>query len=375
MPDNRLQPDNVVPVPASTPYEVLVEPNLDLADALASRLPTDGGAVAALVTDATVGPLHAESVVRALERAGWTVSAAVTVPAGEGSKSLEIYGRCVRELARAGVSRKGSTLFALGGGVVGDLGGFLASSYLRGIGLVQLPTTLLAMVDSSVGGKVGLDLPEGKNLVGAFHQPRLVAANLDWLGTLPPRELSNGLAEVVKMGLLAGGAFFADLERHLSAARAGDPAALENLILHSVRYKASVVAEDERESGLRAVLNYGHTVGHGLEAAASYSLPHGEAVAAGMLAAARLSGSELGADQSLTKLHERLLGTAGLPQKVSAADPEAVLSAMRRDKKRHPSDPPGTYSFVLLRNVGDPVLNVPVPEATVREAVESAVDR
>lgn len=195
-----------VTVAATAPYEVRVEPTLDLATAVSAALPPG---TAVLLTDSNVGPLHAPAVTRALERAGWTVADVVMVPAGEASKSLSVYERVVRELASAGLPRSG-TLFALGGGVVGDLGGFAASSYMRGIDLVQLPTSLLAMVDSSVGGKVGLDLPEGKNLVGAFLQPRLVAADLDWLETLPTREVSQGLAEVVKMGLLAGGEFFED---------------------------------------------------------------------------------------------------------------------------------------------------------------------
>ncbi|MCA1715647.1 MAG: 3-dehydroquinate synthase [Actinobacteria bacterium] len=349
-------------VAATTPYEVRVEPALDLNSAVSSAQPPG---TAVLLTDSDVGPLHAPAVTEALERAGWTVADIITVPAGEASKSLSVYEGVVRRLAAAGLPR-GGTLFALGGGVVGDLGGFVASSYMRGIDFVQLPTSLLAMVDSSVGGKVGLDLPEGKNLVGAFLQPRLVAANLDWLETLPPREVSHGLAEVLKMGLLAGGEFFEDLGG-LAAARAGDEEALQSLILHSVRYKAAVVAEDERESGLRAVLNYGHTIGHGLEAAAAYDLPHGEAVAAGMLAAARLSREKFGAD--LLELHEDLLRAAGLPLKVPAVDVETVLEAMSRDKKRRNSDRAGEYRFVLLGDVGHPERDVPVGVAEARRAI------
>jgi 3-dehydroquinate synthase len=349
---------------SSQPYEVRVEPNLDLAQAVSGTL---SPGAAAILTDSTVGPLYAASVSGALERAGWTLADVITVPAGEGSKSLSVYERIVRRLASAGMPRDG-TLFALGGGVVGDLGGFVASSYIRGIDFVQLPTSLLAMVDSSVGGKVGLDLPEGKNLVGAFLQPRLVAANLDWLDTLSPREVSHGLAEVVKMGLLAGGEFFEDLS-HLAEARAGDKKALRVLILHSVRFKAAVVAEDEREAGLRATLNYGHTVGHGLEAAAGYDLPHGEAIAAGMLVAARLGGERFGAD--LLETHEALLRAAGLPVKVPAADIEPVLTAMGRDKKRRNSDAAQTYRFVLLKDIGRPERDVPVTATEVRQAIEA----
>jgi 3-dehydroquinate synthase len=351
-----------VTVAATTPYEVRVEPALDLEIAVSTTL-YPGTAV--LLTDSNVGPLYAPAVTHALEVAGWTIAEMITVPAGEASKSLSVYEGVVRRLAAAGLPR-GGTLFALGGGVVGDLGGFVASSYMRGIALVQLPTSLLAMVDSSVGGKVGLDLPEGKNLVGAFLQPRLVAANLNWLETLPPREVSHGLAEVVKMGLLTGGEFFGDLKRSLATARAGDLEALQALILHSVSAKAAVVAEDERESGLRAILNYGHTIGHGLEAAAGYDLPHGEAVAAGMLAAARLSREKFGID--LLGIHEDLLRAAGLSLKVPAVDAELVLQAMGRDKKRRSSDQAGEYRFVLLRDLGRPERDVPVDIDEARRA-------
>lgn len=349
-------------VAATAPYRVHVEAALDIGDVVSSAL---SAGICILLTDSNVGPLHAPSVTKALQQAGWKVADVVTVPAGEGSKSLAVYEGVVRRLARVGLPRSG-TLFALGGGVVGDLGGFVASSYMRGIDLVQLPTSLLAMVDSSVGGKVGLDLPEGKNLVGAFLQPRLVAANLDWLESLPPREVSHGLAEVVKMGLLTGGEFFDDLGR-IAAARAGEKEALQTLVLHSVRAKAAVVTEDERETGVRAILNYGHTVGHGLEAAAGYDLPHGEAVAAGMLAAARLSRDRFGID--LLEIHEDLLQAAGLPLKIPAVDVESVLKAMGRDKKRRSSDSAGEYRFVLLKDIGWPVRDVPVRLSEARQTI------
>jgi 3-dehydroquinate synthase len=351
-----------VTVAATTPYKVRVEPALDLAATVSSSL-SPGSCV--LLTDSNVGPLYAHEVAKILDLAGWSVVDVVTVPAGESSKSLSAYEGVVRRIARAGLSRSG-TLFALGGGVVGDLGGFVASSYMRGIDLVQLPTSLLAMVDSSVGGKVGLDLLEGKNLIGAFLQPRLVAANLDWLETLPQREVSHGLAEVIKMGLLTGGEFFEDLGG-LAAALAGDKEVLQTLVLHSVRTKASVVAEDERETRVRAILNYGHTIGHGLEAAAGYDLPHGEAVAAGMLAAARLSRERFGMD--LLEIHEDLIRAAGLPLRVPAVDIESVLEAMGRDKKRRSSDGSGEYRFVLLRDIGRPEWDVPVGVAEARRAI------
>ena len=356
-----------VEVPVSRPYPVVIGAGLDLAETLPRSLEPG---LCAVLTDSTVGPLHAASVREALDRGGWRVADVLEVPAGESSKSLDTYARTLRNLARLGLTRD-ATLFALGGGVVGDLGGFVAGTYMRGVDLVMLPTSLLAMVDSSVGGKVGVDLPEGKNLVGAFVRPRLVAADLDWMGTLPERELSNGLAETVKMGLLAGGAFFDDL--HLvERARTGDPEVLLPLVLHSVRFKAQVVARDELEGGLRAILNYGHTVGHALEAAAGYALPHGSAVAAGMVAAARLSRERFGTD--LTGLHEDLIQAAGLPISVPNVGTREALLAMGRDKKRSGSDAAGEHRFVLLEDVGRPVRGVPVDDAEALRAIEAVVE-
>jgi 3-dehydroquinate synthase len=251
---------------------------------------------------------------------------------------------------------------------VGDLGGFVAATYMRGIDLVALPTSLLAMVDSSVGGKVGVDLPEGKNLLGSFLRPRLVAADLEWLETLPEREVSGGLAEVVKMGLLSGGRYFEDLDG-VGAARSRDLDALRALVLDSVRFKAQVVAEDELEAGRRAILNYGHTIGHGLEAATGYTLPHGEAVATGMVAAAHLAREKLGTD--LVSLHEDLLASAGLPTRAPELDPQKVLAAMGRDKKRRAAEE--AHRFVLLEGVGRPVWGVRVREEEARRAIGAVV--
>ena len=351
-----------VDVAVSPPYPVVVGPSPDLA-AVVSEATEPGLGV--IVTDSNVGPLHAGSVKERLEGAGWHVADVVEIPAGEASKNLEVYSGVVRGLARSGLRRDGA-IFALGGGVVGDLGGFAAATYMRGVNLVQLPTSLLAMVDSSVGGKVGLDLPEGKNLVGSFFRPRAVVADLRLLVTLPGREVSCGLAEVIKMGLLAGGTFFDDLSR-IEAARSGDLEALEALVLHSVRFKAGVVAGDELEAGERAILNYGHTIGHGLEAAAGYALPHGEAISLGMLAAARIANRHLGVD--LLEEHEALLRSAGLPVKVHAVHSDAVISAMARDKKRRQGD--DSYRFVLLEGAGSPVRDVQVGEDEVRQAIES----
>ena len=353
-----------VEVPVAPPYLVVVGAGLDLAEVVSTELEPG---LAAILTDSNVGLLHAPQVSGALEDAGWRVAEVLQVLAGEASKGLAAYAEVAGRLARAGMTRDG-TLFALGGGVVGDLGGFVAATYMRGIDLVALPTSLLAMVDSSVGGKVGVDLPEGKNLLGSFLRPRLVAADLDWLETLPEREVSGGLAEVVKMGLLSGGRYFEDLDG-LRAARSRDLDALRALVLDSVRFKAQVVAEDELETGRRAILNYGHTIGHGLEAATGYTLPHGEAVATGMVAAAHLAREKLGTD--LVSLHEDLLASAGLPTRAPELDPQKVLAAMSRDKKRRAAEE--AHRFVLLEGVGRPVWGVRVREEEARRAIGAVV--
>jgi len=355
-----------VEVPVSPPYPVVLGAGLDLGEVVSGELEPGP---AALLTDSGVGPLHAPRVAAALEDAGWRVADVVKVPAGEASKSLATFGEVTARLARAGMTRDG-TLFTLGGGMVGDLGGFVAATFMRGIDLVVLPTSLLAMVDSSVGGKVGVDLPEGKNLVGSFVRPRLVAADLGWLETLPEREISCGFAEVIKMGLLCGGRYFEGLEE-IEAARDRDTEAMMTLVLDSVRFKTQVVAEDELERGRRAILNYGHTIGHGLEAAAGYALPHGEAVAVGMVAASLLARERLGKD--LVALHEDLLSSAGLPTRAPALDPEKVLTAVGRDKKRRTADGQIEHRFVLLEDVGEPVWGVPVGEDEARWAIGAVV--
>ena len=360
-------PVETVDVPVASPYPVVVGAGLDLGRIVSETIEP---ALCAIFTDATVGPLHAARVQGALEGAGWRVAGTIEVPSGESSKSMEAYAGALGRLARMGLTRD-ATIFALGGGVVGDLGGFVAGTYMRGVDLVMLPTSLLAMVDSAVGGKVGVDLPEGKNLVGAFVRPRLVAADLDWLATLPEREISNGLAETIKMGLLSGADFFEDLGL-IGASRKGDLDALQTLVLDSVRFKASVVAEDELEGGLRAILNYGHTVGHALEAAADYDLPHGQAVAAGMVASASLSCKRFGRD--LTQAHEDLLHAAGLHRRVPAVPLERALQAMGRDKKRSAADGPAGHRFVLLEDIGRPVRNVPVSVEEISEAIGAIVE-
>src|SRR6478735_4075001 len=271
------------------------------------------GAQAFVLSDANVAPLYLERVRQAL--AGKQVHALV-IPAGEQEKTLARFGEAMVALAAAGASRD-VTVLALGGGVVGDLAGFAAACWMRGARFVQLPTTLLAMVDSSVGGKTAVDLPSGKNLVGAFHQPSAVIADTSTLDTLPRRELRAGLAEVVKYGAIADPDFFARLEAHADALLDRDPAALAEAIAASCRQKAGVVARDETEQGERMLLNFGHTFGHAIETEQGYGgLLHGEAIAVGMVLAAKLSSALGRARAADGQRLQALLSRLGLPTAV-----------------------------------------------------------
>ncbi|MDQ3741759.1 MAG: 3-dehydroquinate synthase, partial [Actinomycetota bacterium] len=281
----------------------------------------------------------------------WLPGAAHAVPAGEEHKTLATAESLWRAMARAGVSR-GDHVRAVGGGVVTDLAGFCAATYQRGIPVVQVPTTLLAMVDAAIGGKTGVDLPEAKNYVGAYHQPLAVLADVETLSTLPRERHAEGYAEVLKTALIAGG-------RLWERVRAGDPVDDET-IFACARTKVRVVAADERDAGGRQVLNLGHTVGHALETVSDYALSHGAAVGLGLLAALRLSGQE-----ELRREVAELLAAQDLPTAVEA-DADAVLEVVRRDKKRTGGDVP----FVLVAAPGDVSHGHAVGEDAVRAAVE-----
>ncbi|MCS6771465.1 MAG: 3-dehydroquinate synthase [Kiritimatiellae bacterium] len=300
-----------------------------------------------LVSDDTVDALYGDRVVSLLESAGFRV-ARVRVPPGEETKSIHWFGRLCEAAAEARLDRH-SAVVALGGGVIGDLAGFVAASYARGVKLVQVPTTLLAMVDSAVGGKTGVNLPQGKNLVGAFHQPSLVVADLELLRTLPARELTAGLAEVVKYGVIRDADFFAYLEQHMESIRAGDLEILERVVARSCEIKAAVVGADERESGERAILNFGHTVGHALEQATGYSaLLHGEAVAIGMDFAARLSVRLTHLPAADAGRIRALLRRAGLPTEPPDIPWVDIRRAISVDKK----GAGGVPKFVLAEAIG-----------------------
>jgi len=303
----------------------------------------------AVVTDRRVGPLYASVAVTSLRAAGFEPTV-ITVPAGEKAKSLAQAAGCYDRLAIHRLERR-SFVVALGGGVVGDLAGFVAATYLRGVPFVQVPTTLLAQVDSSVGGKTGVNLGAGKNLVGSFWQPRLVMCDLDTLKTLPSREYRAGLGEVIKYGIIRDAAFFRRLEKNVERLLRLDRRELELVVARCCAIKAEVVSQDERESGLRAILNFGHTFGHGLEASTRYGrYLHGEAIAIGQVVAARLSGDQLGFPARDVGRIAGLFTRAGLPvqARLSRMQREQLGAAMRLDKKVAQ----GQMRFVLAEQLG-----------------------
>jgi 3-dehydroquinate synthase len=322
----------------------------------------DGAALAPghqafVVSDANVAPLYLDA---RRARLGTHDVHANVLPAGEQEKTLARFGEVMAALAQAG-ARRDTTVFALGGGVVGDLAGFAAACWMRGVRCVQLPTTLLAMVDSSVGGKTAVDLPAGKNLVGAFHQPAAVVVDTDTLVTLPARELRAGLAEVLKYGAIVDPAFFDWIEAQAEALLTRDPAALEEAIARSCAHKAAIVARDVHEQGERMLLNFGHTFGHAIETAQGYGgLLHGEAVAVGMVLAARLS-SRLGlapADDAARL--SAALARLGLPVAVpDGLDAAGLLARMRLDKKAVSAG----LRLILWRGIGAAEVRGDVPEA------------
>lgn len=324
----------------------------------AERLP---GRVALIVTDAHVLS-HAQAVASALIASGFGVHT-VVVPPGEASKSFAQVEILLRQLADVRADRR-TAIVAVGGGVIGDLAGFAAATYARGLPLLMVPTTLLAMVDSSVGGKVGVNLPQGKNLVGAFHQPVGVWIDTASLATLPDREFRSGLAEVVKYGVILDGEFFAWLESNSGALLAREPTALRRAIIRSCEIKAGIVEQDEREvSGLRSLLNFGHTFAHAFEAVTGYGeWLHGEAVAAGMVCASRLAERLGRVGNDVTNRLVDLLTAFGLPTVPPTRNPDALLSNMHLDKK----SVEGSLRFVLPSRIGAAELFGGVNDADVR---------
>ncbi len=354
-------------------YEVRVGPGL-IGRASAEIAPLLARPRVAILTDANVAPLHLAPFQAALER-GDIASSALTLPAGEATKGWAEFSRAVEWLLAEKIERR-DVVVALGGGVIGDLGGFAAAVLRRGVRFVQVPTTLLAQVDSSVGGKTGINAPQGKNLIGAFHQPSLVLADTAALDTLPPRDLLAGYGEVVKYGLLGDAAFFGWLEKNGPALATGDPQARLHAVRRSVEMKAEIVARDETETGDRALLNLGHTFCHALEAATGYSarLLHGEGVAIGCALAFELS-ARLGLcsqeEPSRVRAHLKAMGMkcdlADIPGDLPGA--EALLGLMAQDKKVVD----GRLRFVLARGIGAAFVTDQVPPEAVRTLLSDAL--
>ena len=323
------------------------------------------GRRAALVTDGAIMALHGTAVVESLTRAGFAVTV-IEVPEGEAAKTLAVAEQCWDRLLAAGLDRS-STVLGLGGGAVGDLAGFIAATYMRGMHFVTLPTTVLAQVDASIGGKTAIDHPKAKNLIGAFHQPRLVVVDPAVVTTLPDRDFRSGLAEVVKHGIVLEHGYFEDVERQADALLARRVDVLERVIGGSCRLKASVIERDpEEKSELRFALNYGHTIGHAIEATTGFTRwTHGEAVALGIVAEARLARRLALASDATVARQEQLLARLGLPVRAGALDVDAVLTAITHDKKARD----GRVPFVLAPTLGEFRVVYDVPPAEIRAAV------
>ena len=347
-------------------YDIAIGGQLLADPATYAQVPS--AAMALIVTNTTVKPLYAQQLASAL--AGrYAKIHVVELPDGEAYKDWTTLNQIFDALLGQGADRK-TVLYALGGGVVGDMTGFAAASYMRGVPFVQVPTTLLAQVDSSVGGKTAINHPMGKNMIGAFYQPQLVVCDLDSLATLPPRELSAGLAEIIKYGPIADMAFLDWIEANLAALLACDPAAMAHAVKRSCEIKAWVVGQDEREAGLRAILNFGHTFGHAIESGLGYGeWLHGEGVGCGMVMAAHLS-QRLGlVDMAFVQRLTTLIAQAGLPVRGPVLDNTdnagRYLSLMRLDKKSEA----GEIKFVLIDGPGRAAMRG-APDALVREVID-----
>jgi 3-dehydroquinate synthase len=317
------------------------------------------------ITDSHVLPLHGEQVQQTLREKGLKIDM-IDFPAGEASKDIATILRICDQLMAMGADRQ-SALIALGGGVVGDITGFVASIYMRGIPYIQVPTTLLAQVDSSIGGKTGIDLPGGKNMLGTFYQPKAVFIDLAFLQTLEPQEMENGLAEVVKYGIIDDPGLFGILETKAMAIMHQDMDLLQEIVARSCRIKKGVVEIDEQEKGMRRILNFGHTIGHAVETESGYTIPHGDAVSMGMVAASLLSER-----MHFLAAEERdriiaLIKAIGLPERIPAnLSIDGIFSHMKGDKKKAGD----ALNLVLLKKIGIPFVTNGVPEQLIRETIK-----
>jgi len=364
--DRQIDARAVVPIDlGDRSYEVRIARGLMDDGASWADLPRSSRGV--IVTNDVVAPLYAASLQRAVAGRHEHVET-VVLPDGEAHKTWETMNRVFDAMLSAQCDRK-TVMYALGGGVIGDMTGFAAACYMRGVPFVQVATTLLAQVDSSVGGKTAINHPLGKNMIGAFYQPLRVICDLSTLDTLPERELSAGLAEIIKYGPIADMAFFEWLEQNMDALRARDAAALTHAVRRSCEIKAWVVGQDERESGLRAILNFGHTFGHAIEAGLGFGTwLHGEAVAAGMVMGSELSERLGTAPAGFTARLGRLIERAGLPVRGPALPVDEYLQHMRVDKKAEG----GAVRFVVLDGLGHAVMR-PADDAVVGEVIARCV--
>ena len=316
-----------------------------------------------IITNPVVNNLYGDTIRRSLTAEGFMITTLI-IPDGEDQKSLKTAGRLYHELSECYAERI-TPILALGGGVIGDLAGFVAATYLRGVPLIQVPTTLLAQVDSSIGGKVALDHDRLKNKIGAFYQPRLVISDIDTIKTLGNKQFSNGLAEVIKYGVIQDEGFFTYLENNLDRIKLLDTETLEEVVLRSASIKAEIVEKDEKDLGLRAILNFGHTVGHAIESVSDFKVSHGEAVAIGMLAAAKVScRMSILTQNELTRL-ESLIKRAGLPTRMPDPGIEKLVSAMKQDKKLLK----GKLRFVLPESMGKVFISDGVNLSLVKQAL------
>jgi len=319
----------------------------------------------AVISDSNVAPLYGEQFLTLMRKMGLNATL-LEIAAGETSKNMETTLSVVGKLIALGIDRD-SVLIALGGGVIGDLTGFIASLYMRSIPYIQIPTSLLAQVDSSIGGKTGIDLPEGKNLLGTFYQPKMVFIDLHFLATLPEEEFNNGLAEIVKYGIIDDRELFAILEEKIEAVKNRDMDILEMIVRRAGKIKKGIVEIDEKDVGIRRILNFGHTIGHALEASSEYTVSHGNAVAVGMIAAARTSEKLHHLSPADRSRIEHLISAMGLldhiPEQVKTAD---IISRMRSDKKKKGD----AIHFVLLKKIGVPFINGSVDEGLVQDIIE-----
>ena len=307
----------------------------------------------AVITDSNLKNIYGKKLLKNLQNKN-IASHLISFPAGEKNKTRKTKEMVENEMLNLAFGRD-SCIIALGGGVVGDLAGFAAATYMRGIPCIQIPTTLLAMVDSSIGGKAAVDTPNAKNSIGAFHQPKKVIIDLNFLNTLPKNELSNGLAEIIKHALIKDKKCFHFLEKNIDRLLGYDMETLKHTIKKSCEIKAGIVAEDEKERGVRKILNYGHTIGHAIESALNYSISHGQAVSVGMCYAAKLSAMKNILDEGSFTRQNNLLRHAGLPHKLShhRLKPKKILECIRNDKKIAY----GKINFVLLESIGNAVIS------------------